>query len=140
MTNLNLTKGDRILFIKTEGGSTQEVQNNFDKIKNEWILTELIIAEVSSKIIDREEYCQLKNIPYNKKLWVNDPIKNNTWRWNRIFEFKTIKTINKKIIFSELENTGAKGFFEAAKDVFCHQYSRELKLEEYRDLLETLII
>jgi len=140
LTNFDLTKGDRILFIKTTGGSTQEVQNNFDKIKNKWTLTELFIAEVNSKIINRLEYCQLKDISYNKKLWVKDSFNNNKWRFNRVFEFKTIKTIKTPIIFSELINTRAKGFVEAAIDVYCHQYSRELTLEEYRNLIETLLL
>ena len=68
LTSFDLAIGDRLLFIKTIGGSTQEVQNNFDKIKEKWTLTELIITEVSSKIKNRLEYCQLNNIPFTKKL------------------------------------------------------------------------
>jgi hypothetical protein len=139
LTSLDLAIGDRILFVKTTGGSTQDVQNNFDKVKDKWTLNELIIAEVSSKIRNRIEYCQLNNISYNQKLWVKDPLKNNIWRWSRVFEFKIIKTIDRSIILSELLNSRAKGFVDAVIDVYCHQYSRELTLNEYRDLIETLI-
>jgi hypothetical protein len=139
LTSFDLAIGDRLIFIKTIGGSTQDVQNNFDKIKDKWTLTELVITEVKSKIRNRIEYCQLNKISYAKKLWVNDPFENDIWRWNRVFEFKIIKSINKSILLSELMNSRAKGFVEAVIDVYCHQYSRELMLNEYRDLIETLV-
>jgi len=99
----------------------------------------LTITEVKSKIRSRIEYCQLKKISYKNKLWVNDPFENNIWRWNRVFEFKIIKTISKNILFHELLNTKTNSFFEAVKDVYCFRTSREIKLEEYRDLIEKLL-
>ena len=117
LTSFDLAIGDRILFIKTIGASSQDVQNNFLKVEDKWKLTELTITEVKSKIRSRIEYCQLKKISYKNKLWVNDPFENNIWRWNRVFEFKIIKTISKNILFHELLNTKTNSFFEAVKDV-----------------------
>ena len=139
LTSFDLAIGDRVLFIKTIGASTQDVQNNFIKVEDKWKLTELTITEVNSKIRSRIEYCQLKKINYKNKLWVNDPFENNIWRWNRVFEFKIIKTITKNILFSELLDTKTNSFFEAAKDVYCFRTSREIKLQEYRDLIEKLL-
>jgi len=139
LTTFDLAVGDRVLFIKTKGASSQDVQNNFDSVKDKWTLTEIIIAEVSSKIRSRLEYCQLKKIPYQNKLWVNDPYENDCWRWNRVFEFKIVKTLKKDILLYSLNNHSSEGFFHATKEVFCYRKSREISLSEYRDIIETLL-
>ncbi|HCL56620.1 MAG TPA: hypothetical protein DHW82_06380 [Spirochaetia bacterium] len=138
LTSFDLAIGDRILFLKTKGSSSQDVQNNFEKVKDKWILTELVITEVRSKIRSRLEYLQLNNLNPDAQLWVTDPFENGMWRWDRVFEFKIIKTYQSDIIISNFINK-SKGFFEAIREVYCFRKSRELKLNEYRDFLENLL-
>jgi hypothetical protein len=139
LNGFDLTSGDRVLFIKIGGASRQDVQNNFDKVKDKWYLREMVIAEITSKIRSRYEYCQLKKIDFSEQLWVNDPKNNKLWRWNRVFEFKIIKTFNNNMLFSKFENKKTKILCETIREVFCFQYSREIALDEYRNFLEQLV-
>ena len=144
LTSFELSKGDRILFVKTKGISTQILQKEYlnnGTISNEWRLNEIWIGEVVSKITSRFEYCLENEINYfNSKLWRNDPIRQNKWRWSRVFSFKYIKCINVDISMSQLHKIKqTQGFVEAVYQAYCYNKSREITLEEYRDLLESII-
>ncbi len=137
-----MTKGDRVLFIKTKGIGRIQLQNKFLKEKvvdSKWVLEELYIAEVSSKIFSRKEYCQYKKNNFNKQFWKNDPYQNEQWRWNRVFEFVHIKSIRIPINMSELyQIEKAKNFVNKSWEALCYGRSRELNLSDYRNLLEVL--
>jgi hypothetical protein len=142
LSGFDLAPGDRLLFIKTSGSHTRPIQKKFleeNTIDSRWLLNEIIIAEVVSKIFSRTEYADYKKQPHDKQLWINDPINSNTWRWSRVFEFKIIKplTINKDMK-SLYQNPQAKNFVTKALEAFCYSKSREISLKDYRNLLEAL--
>jgi len=139
LTSFDLATGDRILFVKTKGASTQNVQRNYldGKILSAWRFSEMWIGEITSTINSRREYCQIKKFPYSTQLWKNDPKKNNSWRWNRVFSFKKIKAIKIDLSMNELyKNKQTKDFVEAVVEAFCYNKSREIPLEQYRNVLE----
>jgi hypothetical protein len=140
LNGFDLTNGDRVLFIKVAGASRQDVQNNYYAVKDKWFLDEIVITEVTSKILSRYEYCQLNNIDFSEQLWVNDEYtEKKLWRWNRVFEFKVLKVLNNKILFSKFNNKNTKLFIETIREVYCYQRSRELALNEYKIFLEQLL-
>ncbi len=100
LTSFDLAIGDRILFYKTAGVSTQELQKKFKQdgiIDERWLLKEIYIAEVTSNIFSRSEYHHYKKHVKEQQLWINDPTSSKNWRWNRVFEFKKIKAITTAI-------------------------------------------
>lgn len=141
LTGFDLSVGDRILFVKTSGASTQTAQKQYlgNQPYTNWRLTELWIGQVSSAIYSRAEYCHIKGIPVSQQLWKNDPIKNSQWRWNRVFEFSPLRCIQKQI---DMQNLGAnpltKGFVDAVVQAFCFGKSREISMSEYLALLEQI--
>ena len=142
LTGFELSIGDRILFIKTNGASTQVVQKEYFKnnIIDKWFLSQIYVGEIKSAIYSRGEYCSFRQIPNKTQLWLNDEIKNNIWRWNRVFEFYNIKTIDTNIEIKELyKNKLMHEFIIALVESFCYQRSREISLKQYRDLLEFLL-
>ena len=143
LTGFDLAPGDRVLFYKTSGVSRQIVQKQFHTeniIHEKWNLDEIYIAEVKSKIFSRYEYHQYKKLSLSKKLWKLDPEKSNDWRWNRVFEFKKIKSITIKKTMQELDNNSqGKAFVQKAFEAFCYGRSREISLRDYRNLLEVLL-
>lgn len=143
LTGFDLGIGDKILFIKTRGASTQDVQRIYldeGRIFNTWVLEELWIGEISSTIYSREEYCQLKGVDYETKLWVNDLKRGNKWRWNRVFEFKYINQFNEPIMMKDIfNNIRTRGFVQAVLEAFCYRKSREVSSDEYQSLLELII-
>jgi len=142
LSSFDLAMGDRVLFIKTRGASTQKVQKSFLKntISQDWFLEEIFVGELLDTILSREEYCQIKKIDLNAKLWKKDEKRNGNWRWNRVFEFKHIKTIIKDIKMEYLyENKKTINFVKAVTEAFCYGKSREVSLQEYRDLLEFFV-
>lgn len=145
LTGFDLAVGDTVLFVKTHGASRIDVQNPFYKqqtINEKWVLDEIYIAEVSSKIYSRYEYCNYKKLKQNTQLWKNDSIeKDGSWHWGRVFEFKRVKEIKPQINIVDLYNTSAssRDFVTALIGAFCQIRSRELDLETYRNLLIDLI-
>ena len=141
LTGFDLAVGDRILFVKTSGASTQIVQAQYLSNRSfiNWQLSEIFIAEISSAIYSRAEYCHLNGIPITQQLWRNDPQTNSNWRWNRVFEFKHSKTIQKTLHMEALRcNPLTRGFLEAVVQVFCFGKSREISMKEYLSLLEQI--
>jgi hypothetical protein len=142
LTGFDLAPGDRLLFYKTSGLDRIKLQNKFlneGMIDDRWILREIYVAEVTSKIFSRYEYHQYKKHPTSKQLWKNDPLEGIHWRWNRVFEFKKIKSISvdKQMNQIYLQPQGQR-FVSKAWEAFCFGKSREISLKDYRDLLETL--
>lgn len=141
LSGFDLAVGDRILFVKTSGESTQTVQRHYlgrAPFIN-WQLKQIFIGEISSAIYSRIEYCHLKGIPSTQQLWQNDPQINSHWRWNRVFEFKHSKTIEKTLNMESLRcNAFTRGFLEAVVQVFCFRKSREISMKEYLNLLEQI--
>jgi hypothetical protein len=141
LTGFDLAVGDRILFVKTSGSSTQIVQGQYLSGTSfvNWQLDEIFVGEISSAIYSRAEYCHLKGIPFTQQLWRNDPQTESNWRWNRVFEFKQSKTIRKNLNLEDLRcNVLTRGFFEAVVQVFCFGKSREISMKEYLSLLEQI--
>jgi hypothetical protein len=143
LTSFDLAIGDRILFYKTAGVSTQELQKKFKQngiIDERWLLKEIYIAEVISNILSRSEYHHYKKHVKEQHLWINDPTSSKNWRWNRVFEFKKVKAIDCNKAMSELfENKVSKDFVVKAWEAYCFGKSREMSLKDYRNLLEVLI-
>lgn len=142
LSGFDLAIGDRILFVKTRGASTQQVQPAYHSgtTPKDWLLDEIYVGELVSTIYSRNEYCQRKKIPGNTQLWVKDQKRNHAWRWNRVFEFRHIKTLRSGISMKKLKDTPELiEFVSAVTEAFCYQRSREITLQEYRDLLEYLI-
>jgi hypothetical protein len=143
LSGFDLAPGDRILFYKTTGISTQILQSKFineGSIDNRWVLSEIYIAEVISRIFSRNEYLQYKRYEEPKQLWKIDPKQNGRWRWNRVFEFKRIKSFQAEKAMHELYgNTHSKNFALKALEAFCYGKSREITLKDYRNLLEVLV-
>jgi hypothetical protein len=142
LTGFDLAPGDRILFYKTSGLDTIKLQNKYLKegvVDSRWILREICVAEVKSKIFSRHEYLEYKSQAADQPLWKNDPVKNGMRRWNRVFEFRIVKLINVNRGMDELFSIpGSKTFSIKALEAFCYKKSREMSLASYRDLLEVL--
>lgn len=143
LTGYDLAIGDRVLFIKTIGGSRIDVQNKYLKenvIYEKWNLTEIYIAEVASKIFSRSEYQQYSKKSIEQKLWLNDDQKENgTWRWNRVFRFKEISSIEPELAMRLLfNNIRSREFVVKALEAFCYGKSRELSLKDYQNVLEVI--
>ncbi|MCD6108633.1 MAG: hypothetical protein J7J89_04085 [Thermoplasmata archaeon] len=143
LTGFDLAIGDRVLFVKTSGASTQKVQKSYrehNEIYPDWILDEIWVGEITSTIYSRYEYAQIKSYDYqNTRLWKNDPKRNNEWRWNRVFEFKPITVIKISKKLSNLyKDEYLKPFVDALVEVFCYNKSRELSPIEYQHLLEKI--
>lgn len=141
LSGFDLAIRDRVLFVKTRNASTQQVQNAHlrDEVYDNWLLDELYIAELCSTIYSRTEYCTLRKKPQTTPLWRNDEMRNGDWRWNRVFEFKHVSTVKPKVLMRKmLDIETLRGFILAATEAFCYNKSREISLEEYRDLLEYL--
>lgn len=142
LTGFDLAVGDRILFFKTKGLDRIKLQNKLlkeNQIDIRWILKEIYVAEVISKIFSRPEYCNYAKIPIKSQLWKNDPKINGNWRWNRVFRFKKIRIIPTDITMKALyEEKQSRPFALKAWEAFCFSKSREITLRDYRDLLEIL--
>ena len=143
LTGFDLSIGDRILFIKTIGASTFDIQKAFLKqkeINEKWKLTEVFIAEVRSKIYSRHEFIQLKKRNSKQRLWLNDDQnKNGLWRWNRVFEFRKINSVRLDEPMSLLyNNRGSKEFVHKIFEAYCFGKSRELSLKDYQSALEVI--
>ena len=143
LTGFDLAPGDRVLFYKTSGLDRIKLQNKFQKngiIDERWMLKEIYVAEVKSKVFSRYEYHQFKQYPMERTLWKNDPKQANVWRWSRVFEFNRIKvmTVNKPMN-NLYENSKSQPFVLKAWEAFCYGKSRELSLRDYRNLLESLV-
>jgi hypothetical protein len=131
------------LFFKTQGSASQSVQKKYlneQTIENKWMLKSIFIGEISSKIFSREEYHQYKKHKEPIPLWKNDPISGNLWRWNRVFEFKKVKSLELSISMADLfEQAKTKNFVIMCFEAFCYGKSREIAQKEYRDLIENLL-
>jgi hypothetical protein len=142
LNGFDLAPGDRILFYKTQGLDRIKLQNGLLKEKTmnpKWILKEIYVAEVKSKIFSRAEYHQYKNHSGQKQLWKNDPPLGKGFRWNRVFEFVNIKVIKVEVSMSMLyANPHSHNFAVKAWEAFCFGKSREISHEDYRNLLEVL--
>lgn len=143
LTGFDLAPGDRVLFFKTKGIDRITVQNKFNKeqlIEPRWRLQEIYVAEVKSKIFSRHEYHQFKKHNSEKQLWGNDEIKDGKRRWNRVFEFSESKIIALDKPFNELYvDLKSRPFVVKALQSFCYLKSREISLQDYRNLLEVLL-
>ena len=143
LTGFDLTYGDRVLFFKTNGIATQDLQKKYqteNSISEKWMLQEIYIAEVRSKIHSRNEFLQIRKKVAGTSLWKNDPQIKTQWRWNRVFEFEKIRVISKTISMRNLhKNPACSNFVSKSLEAFCYGKSREISLQEYRNLLETII-
>jgi hypothetical protein len=141
LTGFDLAPGDRVLFAKSSGASTQSVQRSYHRgnVHNDWFLEELYIAEVYSEILSREEYCQRKGLSLDTQLWKEDPKPKDSWRWSRVFEFWPIACLKKRVRMSSLNERGRPdNFTVAVTQVYCYGKSRELDPKDYMRLLEKL--
>jgi len=141
LTGFDLAPGDRVLFAKSSGASTQSVQKSYHlgNVHNDWFLEELYIAEVSSEILSREEYCQKMGLSLNTQLWKKDPRPKYSWRWSRVFEFRPIACLKKRVPMLSLNERGRPdNFTVAVTQAYCYGKSRELDPKDYMKLLEKL--
>lgn len=140
LNGFDLTVGDRVLFVKTSGASTQQVQKSYlsGTVCPNWNLEEICICEVKSKIQSRKEYCDSKKLQYTTQLWKKDP-KNGDWRWGRVFEFRQVGCVKKSVPMGLLGNSiVTKSFVDIVSQAYCYNKSRELEHKEYTSVLEEL--
>ena len=100
LTGFDLAPRDRVLFVKTSGGPTQDVQRSYlakNGVYEKWLLEEIYVAEVSSKIYGRREYCLRRKVSFDRPLWRLDPRRDLNWRWSPVFEFSQVSCVQKKI-------------------------------------------
>jgi len=145
LTGFDLAIGDRVLFIKSKGIGRIQLQNKLQKdgeIDLKWILSEICIAEVTSKIFSRKEYCDHKSYDYNtKQLWKNDDNTKGKWRWSRVFEFSIVNIINREINMRDLyASKRTTNFSRMCWEAFCYGKSREITQKDYRNLIEDLLM
>jgi hypothetical protein len=141
LTGFDMAVGDRILFVKTGKASTQVLQKQYLEGKElaGWLLQEIWVGEVVSAIYSRVEYCQIKNLPTTQQLWAKDPIKPSGWRWNRVFEFRPLRSIQRTIDLQAMRrDPQTRGFVDTLVQVFCFGRSREITPNEYLNLLESV--
>lgn len=142
LTGFDLAPGDRVLFFKTSGLDRIKLQNKFQRdgiIDERWILNEIYVAKVKSKVFSRFEYHQYKRHTEERALWKNDPKQANDWRWSRVFEFNKVRVIAINESMCHLyAHSQSRPFVSKAWEAFCYGKSRELSLKDYRDLLECL--
>jgi hypothetical protein len=142
LTGFDLALGDRVLFVRTRGSNQPRVQSQYPRgtLDNTWRLVEIYIAEVTSTIYSREEYCQIKRLNYQTtELWSRDELRGVRWRFDRVFEFRRAQSIELDMPIAELlTHTKLKPFVDTLFKVFCQQRSHELQKTVYQDLLEHL--
>jgi len=143
LSGFDLAPGDRILFVRTSGASTQLVQKAYmnGEVLVGWTLDEILVAGVSSRIYSRNEYCQRKKLSNDTQFWRQDPKQSaGQWRWDRVFEFRPIAALNQRIPMETLNGRGRPTeFVEAVTQSFCWQKSRELDPATYTRTLERLL-
>jgi len=141
LTGFDLDLRDRVLFVSTSGASTQLVQKAYlaRDVQERWFLEEIYVAEVKSKIYSRQEYCEARRIPYETQLWRADPKRAEGWRWGRVFEFRPITCINKKIRMKDLRQKYSLGdLVTAITEAFCFRKSRQIENVLHTRVLEFL--
>jgi hypothetical protein len=142
LTGFDLAPGDRVLFVRTSGASTQLVQRAYlaGRLQEGWFLEEIYVAEVRSKIYSQQEYCEVRKIAYENQLWRTDPKRINEWRWGRVFEFYPITCINKKTSMKDLREKYSLGdLVDAITQAFCFGKSRQIENVLYTRALESLV-
>lgn len=82
----------------------------------------------------------ISKIPPTTQLWRYDKLRDNGWRWHRVFRFEHVKTIRSSIPMKKLDKIEkVRKFLLAVTEAFCYNKSREITLREYRNLLELFI-
>lgn len=154
LTSLELDVNDIVIFIKTSGASKQKVQKFY--MPEDWILNELYIARVIKPIMNRKEYCQIKDLSFATPLWYDETVeghsnprvtkrKNNPiqgeWRWKRVFEFMPLYYYNNlRIRISDFFEVNS-DFCEALKRTYGAGYSTEISKQVFeKTILDILKI
>lgn len=145
-TNLNgfdLGKGDKVVFIRTQGARTQELNKKYDQ----WKLVEIYIGEVSITITSRAHYCQLKGIKEDRLLWYDETNKSkkdpkirkrmssNERRWERVFAFKEEAIYQLNLYFKDMPDELYE-FKKACVDAYQGNIAREINIDQYLKLFQ----
>jgi len=166
LTGYQLAENDIVLFIRFKGGSSRTVQpphraelarlaqggrkRNWlnqppaNTTLANWRILDLTVCEVTSRIRSREEYCDIKQIPRNQKLWHNDPLYPSGVRemWPRVFEFKTLNHYQLDVNIKDLYDNKIGHSLTNTLSVFLSQGGKNyfvLERDEYEYLLQRII-
>lgn len=110
----------------------------------EWKLNNIFICKVTSTIISREHYCQIKGIGSDTLLWYDETedgkIKKrkgrDKFRWNRVFEFKKEEEYSKLDLLIEDMPFYLDNFKKICVEVVKNHISREISVEECLHLFQ----
>ncbi|MBT2702253.1 hypothetical protein J7E34_03085 [Chryseobacterium sp. ISL-80] len=142
LTKYDIATGDKILFLKfgKEFRLSQLVQDYWKSHKSiypDWFITELYIGEVTTPLMDRSDFCNIKGIPIHTPLWKNESDGNK--QWSKIFEFRKINNwkcnINLREMYSELPDIVHPILYY----VFTQQVSVNVKEVDYIKILEYVL-
>lgn len=135
---------DIVLFIKTEGSSSQDLIKKYDA----WKITDVFIGKITLRITSRAHYCQLRKINEESLLWYSETEQgkrdsklrkrknSDGWRWKRVFEFKKVNEYkNLGLKFIDMPNELGV-FKDICEEVYKQQVSRELSVDQYIKLFQ----
>lgn len=131
-----MTVGDKVIFIKTKGIKSQDLQDDYNNRISEWYLDDVHICEVKSPIMSREEYCRRHNIPRDKFLWASEAKKNKI-DYNFVFEFVIERSYEDlEMSLQDLRKVMPKVVDFKIKEVFLRLRDKMIDINEYIELLE----
>lgn len=131
-----MTVGDKVLFIKTKGINSQNLQKYYESKINLWYLDEIHVCEVRTPIMSREEYCRRYNIPSDKFLWGSEAKKNEI-NYNLVFEFRINRSYEElNISIKDLREVMPNIVDLKMKKLFTTQLDQQIDINEYIELLE----
>ena len=148
----DLTVGDTVIFVKTLGASKQKVSGTWKSehgVPEKWRLEELYISRVIYPIQSRGEYCITRGRPVLSPLWYDETEtgrndkrvtqrKGTGIRWNRVFQFHEVETLDSLGITFEYLSSKFPLFVQAVIEAYTNPVSRELTIDLYTNLLEFL--
>lgn len=144
LTGFELGVGDTVLFIKTKGSRTQDLELKY----NQWLLDSIFTSKITLSIASREHYCQMKGISEDSLLWYDETDKGKKdsklrqrktkekFRWNRVFEFKKEEEFSDLNLLIKDIPHNLEHFKNACKDVFLNPTSIEISVDEYLYLFQ----
>lgn len=145
LTGFELGIGDTILFIRTNGCRYQDLNTNK---YYKWELNNIFICKVTSTIISREHYCQIKGIRSDTLLWYDETEEGKKdgkirkrkgrekFRWNRVFEFKKEDEYSKLDLLIADMPSYLDNFKKICVEVFKNHISREISIEDCLHLFQ----
>lgn len=146
-TNLSvydIAPNDKVIFIRFRGANKQHVNKSVKNksLDEKWIIKNLFIGKVNSKIISRTEYLMQNGLKEDTFLWPkeyeNREIKNNKI-WPLVFEFSEEQNIDVNLQVKKLLDKMGEEFVDKIISLYTSQNAIEIKNEEYVLFIETVL-